>query len=93
MGHARGERQPQWQHLLDLLAPVHDEARALARRLAPSLADGEVAPVVEHVTGNVCMAAANAFVEIRIDTQSGTDEEIAAQIRSQLAAAGMRRPT
>ena len=30
-----------WQRLLDLLAPIHDEARAVARRLARSHADGD----------------------------------------------------
>ena len=32
---------PEWRRLLEQLDPIHDEARALARRLAPSLADGD----------------------------------------------------
>jgi RNA polymerase sigma-70 factor (ECF subfamily) len=35
------EPAPQWRRLLELLDPIHDEARALARRLALSLADGD----------------------------------------------------
>jgi len=70
---------------------VERTAAAFAADLANRglAADVGVTPVVEHVTGNVCMAAANAFVEIRIDAQGGTDEEVAAEIRSQLAAAGI----
>ena len=32
---------PEWRRLLGLLAPIHDEARVVARRLAPSLTDGD----------------------------------------------------
>jgi len=35
------ELTPEWRRLLELLDPIHDETRALARRLAPSLADGD----------------------------------------------------
>lgn len=37
----REEPTPEWRRLLELLDPIHDEAYALARRLAPSLADGD----------------------------------------------------
>ena len=35
------DRTPDWERLLRLLAPFHDEARGLARRLAHSAADGD----------------------------------------------------
>ena len=48
----------------------------------------EVEPVTERVTGNVYAMAANEIVEIRIDSEGLTDEEIEAEIRAQIEAAG-----
>ena len=51
-------------------------------------ASAEVEPVTEQVTGNVYAAAANGIVEIRVNSEGLTDEEIEDEIRSQIEAAG-----
>ena len=51
-------------------------------------ASAEVEPVTEQITGNVYAAAANEIVEIRIDSEGMTDEEIEDEIRTQIEAAG-----
>jgi hypothetical protein len=61
-------------------------ARALIQRGVS--ASAEVEPVTEQVTGNVYAAAANEIIEIRIDSEGLTDEEIEDEIRTQIEAAG-----
>jgi len=51
-------------------------------------ASAEVQPVTERVTGNVYAAAANEIIEIRVDSEGMTDEEIEDEIRAQIEAAG-----
>jgi hypothetical protein len=51
-------------------------------------ASAEVEPVTEKVTGNVYAAAANGIVEIRVNSEGMTDEEIEDEIRAQIEAAG-----
>jgi hypothetical protein len=51
-------------------------------------ANARVEPVTEQVTGNVYAMAANGIVEIRINSEGLTDEEIEAEIRAQIEAAG-----
>ena len=48
-----------------------------------------VEPVTERVTGNVYAMAANGIVEIRINSEGLTDEEIEDEIRAQIEAAGL----
>jgi hypothetical protein len=62
-------------------------ARALTERGIPATAGIE--PVTERVTGNVYAMAANEIVEIRINSEGMTDEEIEDEIRSELEAAGL----
>jgi hypothetical protein len=56
-------------------------------------ASASVRPVTERVSSNVYAMAANEVVEIRVQAEGRTDEEIEEQIRSQLAAAGFLNPT
>ncbi|MFH1311809.1 MAG: hypothetical protein ABIJ00_01145 [Candidatus Eisenbacteria bacterium] len=61
-------------------------ARALTERGVAATA--EVEPVTERVTGNVYAMAANGIVEIRVNSEGLTDEEIEDEIRTQIEAAG-----
>jgi len=61
-------------------------AQALTERGVTATA--EVEPVTERVTGNVYAMAANGIVEIRVNSEGLTDEEIEDEIRTQLEAAG-----
>jgi hypothetical protein len=61
-------------------------AQALTQRGIPATA--EVEPVTERVTGNVYAMAANGIIEIRINSEGMTDEEIEDEIRTQIEAAG-----
>jgi hypothetical protein len=51
-------------------------------------ASAEVQPITEQVTGNVYAMAANEIIEIKIDSEGLTDEEIEDEIRAQIEAAG-----
>jgi hypothetical protein len=62
-------------------------ARALTERGVAATA--EVQPVAERVTGNVYAMASNGIIEIRINSEGMTDEEIEDEIRAQLEAAGL----
>jgi hypothetical protein len=61
-------------------------ARTLAEKGVPAKA--EVRPLTEEVTGNVYAMAANQIVEIRVNSEGLTDEEIENEIRTQIEAAG-----
>jgi hypothetical protein len=62
-------------------------ARALTQRgIAASAA---VERLTERVTGNVYAMAANEIIEIRVNSKGLTDEEIEAEIRAQIEAAGL----
>jgi hypothetical protein len=81
-----------------LTAAVGERSRerveALAATFAASLARRGVAtgvavrPLMERITGNIASATAQAVVEIRIDKE-GSPDEIAAEVRAQLEAAGI----
>ncbi len=58
------------------------EARGMGAR-------SSVAPVTERISGSVYAAAANEIVEIHVNRQGKTNEQIAEEIREQLAAAGL----
>jgi hypothetical protein len=62
-------------------------AQALAERGVTATAGVE--PVTERVTGNVYAMAANGIIEISINSEGLTDEEIEDEIRTQLEAAGL----
>jgi hypothetical protein len=62
-------------------------AQALAERGVTATAGVE--PVTERVTGNVYAMAANGIVEISINSEGLTDEEIEDEIRTQLEAVGL----
>jgi hypothetical protein len=62
-------------------------ARALTERGIAAMAG--VTPVTERVTGNVYAMAANEIVEIRVNSEGMTDEEIEDEIRAQIEAAGL----
>jgi hypothetical protein len=62
-------------------------AEALGRKGIPATA--EVERVTERVTGNVYAMAANGIIEIRVNSEGKTDEEIEAEIRAQIEAAGL----
>ena len=62
-------------------------AGALTQRGIPATAGVEA--LTERVTGNVYAMAANEIVEIRIDSGGLSDEEIEAEIRDQIEAAGL----
>ncbi len=62
-------------------------AQALTERGIPATAGIE--RLTERVTGNVYAMAADGIVEIRINSEGMTDEEIENEIRSQLEAAGL----
>lgn len=51
-----------------------------------------VTPRTEHVSGNVYAAAGNACINLTIDRQGKTADEIKASITSQLEAAGIQNP-
>jgi hypothetical protein len=61
-------------------------AQALTEKGVP--ASSEVRPITEQVTGNVYAMAANEIIEIRIDSEGLSDEEIEDEIRAQIEAAG-----
>jgi hypothetical protein len=61
-------------------------AQALTERGVPAAA--VVEPVTERITGNVYAMAANEIIEIRINSEGLTDEEIEDEIRAQIEAAG-----
>jgi hypothetical protein len=52
-------------------------------------ATASVEAVTERVTGNVYAMAANEIIEIRVNSEGLTDEEIEAEIRAQIEAAGL----
>jgi hypothetical protein len=52
-------------------------------------ATASIEPVTERVTGNVYAMAANEIIEIRVNSEGLTDEEIEAEIRAQIEAAGL----
>jgi hypothetical protein len=52
-------------------------------------ASARVEPVTERVTGNVYAMAANEIIEIRINSEGMTDEEIEDEIRAKIEAAGL----
>ena len=62
-------------------------AQALTERGIAAVAG--VSPVTERVTGNVYAMAANEIIEIRINSEGLTDEEIEDEIRAQIEAAGL----
>jgi hypothetical protein len=62
-------------------------ANALRQRGVPATAAVEA--VTERVTGNVYAMAANGIIEIRVNSEGMTDEEIEGEIRAQLEAAGL----
>ena len=62
-------------------------AQALTERGIAAIAG--VSPVTERVTGNVYAMAANEIIEIRINSEGLTDEEIEDEIRAQIEAAGL----
>jgi hypothetical protein len=62
-------------------------AKALTERGIAAIAG--VTPVTERVTGNVYAMAANGIVEIRVNSEGMTDEEIEDEIRAQIEAAGL----
>jgi len=62
-------------------------AEALTRRGISASAGVE--PIIEEVTGNVYAMAANEIIEIRVDSEGLTDEEIEDEIRTQIEAAGL----
>ena len=78
---------------LPLRAPVTTDgiasgfARALTERGIPATA--EVERLTERVTGNVYAMAANEIIEIRVNSEGLTDEEIEDEIRAQIEAAGL----
>jgi hypothetical protein len=69
---------------------VDGVAQAFAQTLTESgiPAKAKVHPLTEQVTGNVYAMAANEILEIRVNSEGKTDEEIAGEIRTQLEAAG-----
>jgi hypothetical protein len=62
-------------------------AEILSRRGIPAVA--QVERLTERVTGNVYAMAANGIVEIRVNSEGMTDEEIEDEIRAQIEAAGL----
>ncbi len=62
-------------------------ARALTEKGVPATAG--VVRLTERVTGNVYAMAANEIIEIRVNSEGKTDEEIEADIRAQIEAAGL----
>jgi hypothetical protein len=62
-------------------------ARALTKRGIPATAGVE--RLTERVTGNVYAMAANEIIEIRVNSEGLTDEEIEDEIRAQIEAAGL----
>ena len=52
-------------------------------------ADFTITPVRERITANIYAAAANSLRTIRVDTEGRSAEEIAADLRAQLADAGL----
>jgi hypothetical protein len=79
----------------DLPVGSPGRARGVASGFAKALtergvaADARVERLTERVTGNVYAMAANGIIEIRINSQGLTDEEIEDEIRAQLEAAGL----
>jgi len=62
-------------------------AQALAARGIS--ARSQVLPVTQRISGNVYAAAANEIIEIHVSRDGKTNEQIATEIREQLAAAGL----
>jgi hypothetical protein len=62
-------------------------AMALTERGIPAAA--EVERITERVTGNVYAMAADGIIEIRVNSEGKTDEEIEDEIRAQIEAAGL----
>lgn len=62
-------------------------AEALGERGVAAVAGVEA--VTERVTGNVYAMAANEIIEIRVNSEGLTDEEIEDEIRAQIEAAGL----
>ena len=62
-------------------------AQALTQRGVT--ANARVEPVTERVTGNVYAMAADGIIEIRVNSEGLTDEEIAEEIREKIEAAGL----
>jgi hypothetical protein len=62
-------------------------AEVLTESGIPAVADIE--PITERVTGNVYAMAANGIIEIRVNSEGKTDEEIEDEIRAQIEAAGL----
>jgi hypothetical protein len=62
-------------------------AQALTERGVAATASIE--PVTERVTGNVYAMAAAEIIEIRVNSEGLTDEEIESEIRAQIEAAGL----
>lgn len=62
-------------------------AEILTERGISAVADIE--RITERVTGNVYAMAANGIIEIRVNSEGKTDEEIEDEIRSQIEAAGL----
>jgi hypothetical protein len=62
-------------------------ARALTEKGVSATA--EVERLTERVTGNVYAMAANGIIEIRVNSEGKTDEEIEDEIRTQIEAAGL----
>ncbi|MCK4546526.1 MAG: hypothetical protein KAW17_03705 [Candidatus Eisenbacteria sp.] len=61
-------------------------AKSLTEKGVPAKA--AIRPLTEQVTGNVYAMAANQIVEIRVNSEGMTDEEIENEIRAQIEAAG-----
>jgi hypothetical protein len=62
-------------------------ADILSRRGVPAAAG--IKRLTERVTGNVYAMAANGIIEIRVNSEGKTDEEIEDEIRTQIEAAGL----
>jgi hypothetical protein len=62
-------------------------AKILTEGGIPAMA--EIKRVTERVTGNVYAMAANSIIEIRVNSEGKTDEEIEDEIRAQIEAAGL----
>lgn len=73
---------------------VEAAAASFAAELAERnlAATAEVRPLTERVTSNVYAMAANQIVEIQVNSEGKTGEEIAEEIRTQLADAGFENP-